>query len=62
MPDRTLLKTPEGVIKQVSDKEFSQIWEKVIFKKDTGYDKIAVTNANGSPKLDKNVKPCLQSR
>ena len=61
MPDRTLLKTPEGVIKQVSDKEFSQIWEKVIFKKDTGYDKIAVTNANGSPKLDKNGNPVYKA-
>ena len=60
MPDRTLLKTPEGVIKQVSDKEFSQIWEKVIFKKDTGYDKIAVTNANGSPN-DKNGNPVYKA-
>lgn len=61
MPDRTLLQTPDGTIKKVTDAEFSKIAEKVIFKKDTGYDKMQVTNKDGSPKLDAKGNPVFKA-
>jgi len=56
MPDRTLLKTPEGIIRQVSDDEFAELAKKIVFKKDTGYDKIMLKNSDGTRKLDANGK------
>lgn len=61
MPDRTLLQTPDGTIKKVTDAEFSKIAAHVIFKKDTGYDKIPVTNKDGSPKLDARGNPVFKA-
>ena len=54
MPDRTLLQTPDGTVKKVTDAEFSKIAANVIFKKDTGFDKVPLKNKDGSDKLDKN--------
>lgn len=47
MPDRTLLKTPEGVVRKVTDAEFATLCKRMIFKKDEGYDR--VTGKDGRP-------------
>ena len=61
MPDRTLVQTPEGLVKQLSDEEFVALTDKVIFKKDTGYDKIPVKNKNGSDKVDAKGNPMFKA-
>lgn len=53
MPDRTLLCTPEGEVKEVSDEEFAKICEKVIFKKDKGYDRLPLLREDGTLEKDK---------
>lgn len=42
MPDRTLVRTPEGEVKQLTQAEFCEIEKNMIFKKDAGHEKIAV--------------------
>lgn len=54
MPTRTLLQTPEGEIKQVSDEEFVKLYDQMIFKKNTGHEKIADLNKKGEQRKDKN--------
>lgn len=61
MPDRTLLQKPDGTIKKVTDAEFSKIATYVIFKKDTGYDKIPVKYKDGSPKMDAKGNPVFKA-
>lgn len=53
MPTRTLLQTPEGVIKQVSDEEFVTLHNQMLFKKNTGHEKVADLDKNGNQKKDK---------
>ena len=47
MPDRTLVKTPDGEVKQLTQNEFCEIEKNMIFKKDAGHEKIA-TDKNGT--------------
>lgn len=61
MPDRTLLQTPDGTVKKVTDAEFSKIAANVIFKKDTGYDKVPVKNKDGSDRLDAKGNPVYKA-
>ncbi|MFV0468064.1 MAG: heparin lyase I family protein [Dysgonomonas sp.] len=61
MPDRTLLRTPDGVVKQVSLHEFAEIAEKMIFKKDTGYDLVPVKNKEGGIKTDAKGNPLYKT-
>lgn len=61
MPDRTLLQTPDGTVKKVTDAEFSKIATNVIFKKDTGYDKVPVMNKDGSARLDAKGNPVYKA-
>lgn len=43
MPDRTLVRTPEGEVKQLTAQEFCELEKKMMFKKDTGYEKTETT-------------------
>jgi len=61
MPDRTLLQTPDGTVKKVSDAEFSKIAANVIFRKDTGYDKVPVKNKDGSIRSDAKGNPLYKA-
>ncbi|MDD2285269.1 MAG: heparin lyase I family protein [Paludibacter sp.] len=61
MPDRTLLRTPDGIIKKVTLDEFSDFAEEIIFKKDTGYDKVPVKDKNGNIKSDAKGNPLYKA-
>ena len=47
MPDRTLVSTPDGIIKKLSTEEFIELSERMIFKKNIAYDKIPKRNKQG---------------
>lgn len=47
MPSRTLVSNPEGKVMRLSVEEFLELEKKMIFKKNTGHEKIAKTNKNG---------------
>lgn len=53
MPDRTLVQTPEGEVKRLTVDEFVELDKTTIFKKDTGYEKVAQLDQQGNPKRDK---------
>lgn len=40
MPDRTLVQTPEGIVKKLTDREFLSLYENCIIKKNIVYNKI----------------------
>lgn len=61
MPDRTLVQTPKGEVKQLNDEEFAALANKMTFKKDTGYDKIPAVNKDGSSKLDAKGNPVFKT-
>lgn len=61
MPTRTLIQTPEGVIKQISDDEFVDLYDKMLFKKNTGHEKIAVMDKDGKQKTDKQGEPLFKA-
>jgi len=46
MPSRTLVQTPEGIIKQITPEEFVAMCDTMYFKKDVGYSK-ATNQPNG---------------
>ena len=48
MPDRTLVSTHEGVVKKLSEAEFADINDRMIFKKNIAHDKIKVTDKKGN--------------
>ncbi|HOI48550.1 MAG TPA: heparin lyase I family protein [Prolixibacteraceae bacterium] len=52
MPERTLLQTPDGEVKKISNQEFATLLERMTFKKDTGFDKIFLKNGNGTIRKD----------
>lgn len=47
MPDRTLVSTPEGIVKKLTDAEFADLYDRMIFKKNIAHDKIKVTDQKG---------------
>lgn len=47
MPNRTLVQTPDGEIKQISDAEFLELYSKMEFKKNLGHDRVAKTDKEG---------------
>jgi heparin lyase len=61
MPDRTLLKTPDGTIKKVSDEEFSELCKTMTFDKTRGAEKILLWNKDGSPKIGKNGRQAYKA-
>ncbi|NDV79509.1 heparin lyase I family protein [Dysgonomonas sp. 511] len=48
MPDRTLVSTPDGVVKKLTDAEFADLYDRMIFKKNIAHDKIEVTDPKGN--------------
>ncbi|MGL4292835.1 MAG: heparin lyase I family protein [Bacteroidales bacterium] len=50
MPDRTLASDSQGNVKKLSDKEFLDLYEQVIFKKNTAHEKVPVTDKAGNQK------------
>lgn len=57
MPDRTLISTPDGKIKKLTIDEFAQLYDRMIFNKDTGYDKVKATDQNGNAVYKADKKP-----
>lgn len=57
MPSRTLVSTPQGEVKRLSVQEFLDIEKRMIFKKNTGYDKITKVNAKGDTVYQASKKP-----
>ena len=57
MPDRTLVQTPEGEVKKLTVDEFIELDKTTIFKKNTGYEKVAKLDKQGNPVKDKKVTP-----
>jgi len=60
VPNRTVVQTPEGIVKQLSDEEFAELLQKMDFKNDTGYDKIYRNDTDGKTVLDKTGKPAFK--
>ena len=56
MPDRTLVQTPEGEVKKLTVDEFIELDKTTIFKKNTGYEKVAKLDKQGNPVKDKKGK------
>jgi heparin lyase len=54
MPDRRLAKDPNGVIRMLTEYEFEELFQRTIFKDDTGYEKVMETDSKGNPKYDSN--------
>ncbi len=50
MPDRRLAQTPEGEVVMLTTKEFIALSDSTLFKKDTGYEKVAYTDKKGRTK------------
>ncbi|MEZ3442340.1 MAG: polysaccharide lyase, partial [Alistipes sp.] len=49
MPDRTLTQSPEGMIRRLTAEEFLELESRMVFKKDTGYDKLGGVDKKGRP-------------
>jgi len=61
MPDRTLVQTPEGEVKKLTVDEFIELDKTTIFKKNTGYEKVAKLNKLGNPVKDKKGNPVYKA-
>lgn len=57
MPDRTLVQTPAGEVKKLTVDEFIELDKTTIFKKNTGYEKVAKLDKQGNPVKDKKGNP-----
>lgn len=53
MPDRTLVSTPEGEVKKLTNEEFMELSNRMVFKENIAYDKIVKLDAQGNPLKDK---------
>lgn len=62
MPDRTLVQTPEGEVKKLTVDEFIELDKTTIFKKNTGYEKVAKLDKQGNPVKDKKGNPVYKAR
>ncbi len=62
MPDRTLVQTPEGEVKKLTVDEFIELDKTTIFKKNTGYEKVAKLDKQGNPVKDKKGNPIYKAR
>ncbi len=62
MPDRTLVQTPEGEVKKLTvDEYFIKLDKTTIFKKNTGYEKVAKLDKLGNPMKDKKGNPVYKA-
>lgn len=57
MPDRTLTSSPDGKIKKLTTEEFLALYDKMVFKKDQGYDIIGKTEQKGKTVIKTDKKP-----
>ena len=57
MPDRTLTLSPDGVVKKLTNDEFLALYDKMVFKKDQGYDIISKKVENGKTVVKADKKP-----
>lgn len=57
MPTRTLVQTPDGVVKTLTPDEFLELDKTTIFKKNIGHAKVPKMKKNGQPAIDKNGNP-----
>lgn len=48
MPDRALVSTPEGVVKKLTEEEFADLYDRMIFKKNIAHEKIKATDKKGN--------------
>ncbi|MEG2573733.1 MAG: heparin lyase I family protein, partial [Bacteroides sp.] len=53
MPDRTLVSTPNGEVKQLTIEEFLELDKRMIFKKNIGHDKMEKKDKDGNTVTDK---------
>lgn len=53
MPDRTLVQTPDGEVKQITVDEFMELDKRMTFKKNAGHDKVVKKDKDGNPVKDK---------
>ncbi|MEG1586418.1 MAG: heparin lyase I family protein [Bacteroidales bacterium] len=53
MPDRTLVSDPQGNVRKLTDAEFLDLYDRMIFKKNVAHEKIALTDKDGAVKKDK---------
>ena len=61
MPDRTLVQTPAGEVKKLTVDEFIELDKTTIFKKNTGYEKVAKLDKQGNPVKDKKGNPVYKA-
>ena len=61
MPDRTLVQTPEGEVKKLTVDEFIELDKTTIFKKNTGYEKVAKLDKQGNLVKDKKGNPVYKA-
>lgn len=61
MPDRTLVQTPEGVVKKLTIDEFLELEKRTIFKKNVGHEKVPRLDKQGKPMKDKQGNPIYQA-
>ncbi|GAB6008133.1 heparin lyase I family protein [Dysgonomonas reticulitermitis] len=48
MPDRTLVSTPEGIVKKLTVAEFLELYDQMIFRKNIAHDIVKTVNKDGS--------------
>ncbi|MBB4037285.1 heparin lyase [Dysgonomonas hofstadii] len=48
MPDRTLVSTPEGIVKKLTVTEFLELYDQMIFRKNIAHDIIKTVNEDGT--------------
>lgn len=60
MPDRRLVSTPDGEVRMLTMDEFLGLYDRMVFKKNIGHDKIARTDKKGNPVLDKAGNPAFK--
>ena len=61
MPDRTLVQTPQGKVKQLSVEEFIELEKTTLFKKNIGHEKVQKKDKNGQPVTDKRGNPVYRA-
>lgn len=61
MPSRTLVQTPEGVVKQLTIEEFVELDKQTIFKKNIGHEKLQKLDKDGNPLVDKKGNPVYKA-
>lgn len=61
MPDRTLVQTPEGVVKKLTIDEFLELEQRTIFKKNVGHEKLPRLDKQGNQMKDEQGNPMYKA-